>query len=164
MKKNITLSLKKTNSSKFRSIATIILSTSFIFLFLNCTHTNKKSNDFFDNNEDKLSLNNNGISKLRFINKRIDFGNVPKDTLLIHRFNFLNTSNNNLIINHVNPDCICTGYTLSNDTILPGDTAYIELKFDTQNKYGKQKIYTIVSANTKPKLNKLTLLANVKNK
>lgn len=159
MKKNTTLPMK-TKSKLIQTITFI----SIIILSIKCTNTDQKCNIFSGNNEEKQSYKNKRITKLSFINKRADFGNVPPDTLLVQTFNFINTGNNNLIINYVNPDCICTGYTLSEDTILPGDTAHINLKFDTHNKYGSQKIYTIVSANTKPKLNKLTLLANVKNK
>ena len=81
--------------------------------------------------------------------------------VLYAKYFFKNIGKNNLIIKYVNPDCICTGYSLSNDTISPGDSAYIELQFKTENKLGQQKIFTTVSANTDTKMYALIFKANV---
>lgn len=101
------------------------------------------------------------LTEMKFLNKKYDFGNVSSDTLLTARFDFINIGDNDLIIDYVNPDCTCTGYFLRNDTIAPGDSAYIELELATKNKYGEQKIYTTVRANTFTRFYKLTLTANV---
>ncbi|MCX6327671.1 MAG: DUF1573 domain-containing protein [Bacteroidia bacterium] len=101
------------------------------------------------------------LADLAFKIKFYDFGNVSNDTILFAKYFFKNIGKNNLIINYVDPDCTCTGYSLSNDTISPGDSAFIELKFKTENKFGKQKIYTTVCANTETKMYSLILKANV---
>ncbi|MEG0519382.1 MAG: hypothetical protein RR555_11050 [Bacteroidales bacterium] len=44
---------------------------------------------------------------------------------------------------------------------MPKDTAYVELMFNTQGKYGLQKIYTVMKANTKAQMYKLTFYADV---
>lgn len=141
MKESITSLLEKRNSNIILSIITFTLKITLIILFVNCSNTNPRINNSHNNKKDTLSIKNNGITELRFINKRADFGEVPSDTLLIQSFNFINTGNNKLVINYVNPDCLCTGFKLSEDTVLQGDTACIKLKFDTHNKFGKQKIY-----------------------
>ncbi|MDE5417934.1 DUF1573 domain-containing protein [Labilibaculum sp. DW002] len=104
---------------------------------------------------------NHRLSSLIFINKYIDFGKVRQDTLLIGKYRFYNSGSDTLFIKYVNPDCSCTGYSLSNDTIQPLDTAFIELKFDTKEKLGFNKIYTTVRANTQTEFYKLTLKAYV---
>lgn len=106
-------------------------------------------------------ISKEGLSEMKFINKRFDFGDVSNDTLLIADFNFVNIGNNDLIIKYVNPDCTCTGFFLSNDTICPGDTAIIQLQLNTEDKHGFVKIYSTVRANTLTRFYKLTLTANV---
>ena len=86
------------------------------------------------------------LSEMKFINKRFDFGDVSDDTLLIADFSFVNISNNDLIIDYVNPDCTCTGFFLSNDTVCPGDTAFIQLQLNTEGKHGFVKIYLATPA------------------
>lgn len=98
---------------------------------------------------------------IKFNGKYVNFGEISADTLVTARFDFKNTGSNPLIIYHVNPDCSCTDFYLSNDAIKPGDSAYIELVLNTEGKFGHQKIYAVVEANTEAKLYKLTLEADI---
>jgi hypothetical protein len=93
--------------------------------------------------------------------KVIDFGVVKSDTLLNARYYLINNSDSVILINYVNPECTCTNYYVSNYSISPHDSIFIDLTLDTKNKYGEQKIYTIINANTKTKMYKLTLKANI---
>ncbi len=95
-------------------------------------------------------------------NKSVDFGIVPEDTLLQARYVFLNTTDSVIAINYVNPECSCTGYRVSDYHIAPHDSIYVDLELNTKGKYGEQKIYTIVCAETETKMYKLTLKANVR--
>ncbi len=95
-------------------------------------------------------------------NKVFDFGTVKSDTLLKARYYLINRGKTGIKINYVNPECSCTGYSVSNYHIKPNDSVYVDLTFDTKHKHGEQKIYTIISAETKTKMYKLTLKANVK--
>lgn len=103
-------------------------------------------------------------ANLEFRNKIFDFGKVNQDTLLSAKYYFSNISDDSLIIYYVNPDCICTEYSISNDTIMPGDSAFIKLTLNTSNKSGEQKIYSTVCANTKTRMYCLILKANVSEK
>ena len=98
-----------------------------------------------------------------FIKSKIfDFGNVKSDTLLNARYYLINNGKKDIKINYVNPECSCTSYFVSNYVINPNDSIYIDLFFDTRQNFGEQKIYAIVNANTKAKMYKLTLKANIK--
>ncbi|NER08674.1 MAG: DUF1573 domain-containing protein [Okeania sp. SIO3C4] len=101
------------------------------------------------------------LTEIEFKDKIFDFGEVQEDSLLIHRYYFKNVGNEKLIIDYVNPDCTCTGFTLSNDTIMPMDSAYVELKYDTKDRYGKQKLFATMKANTETKMYAIILKANV---
>ena len=113
-----------------------------------------------DSSKNKLS-DVQKSTDLQFLEKKIDFGSAPQDTILFARFHFINTGNNNLYIKSVDPDCTCTGYYINKNGIPPGDTAYIQLEYNTKNKYDDQKVYAIVEANTNIKMYKLTLKANI---
>ena len=103
------------------------------------------------------------ITDLIFFDKIYDFGLIKHDSIVTALYTFINTGEHNLIIKSVNPDCTCTGYTLSKDTIMPNDTAFIQLTLNTHDKFGEVKAYTIVTANTEDKLYKLTLKGDVGN-
>ncbi|MDP3442653.1 MAG: DUF1573 domain-containing protein [Ignavibacteria bacterium] len=126
----------------------IILGTIIISCIKNKRH--KESNE-----EVKL------LPELRFFQKVSDFGSVPKDTILMARYYFMNSGNDTLYIENISPDCTCTSYHLSKNNILPNDTAFIELEFNTEHKYGEEKVYAVVEANTISKMYKLTIKANV---
>ena len=101
------------------------------------------------------------ITDIKFDKKVINLGDATNDTLLTAKYKFYNTGNSPLIIEYVNPDCICTKYEISKDTVLPNDSAFIKLYLDTHDKYGEVKLYSTVCANTKTKFYKLTMNVNI---
>ncbi|MFP4022932.1 MAG: DUF1573 domain-containing protein [Thiohalospira sp.] len=124
-------------------------------LLSSCSNTTDKDK------KNNVIQSNVKTTNLKFNNKYVNFGKLSVDTLVTARFDFKNTGSNPLIIYHVNPDCSCTDFYLSNDSVNPGDSAYIELVLNTEGKFGYQKIYAVVEANTKAKLYKLTLEADI---
>lgn len=103
-----------------------------------------------------------GVAELKFLEKKIDFGSVPNDTVLTGKYDFVNPSRDTLIITSVNPDCTCTGYMLSREKIPPNDTGYITLKVSTRHKSGAVVLYSTISANTPTRLYSLKMMANVR--
>ena len=95
-------------------------------------------------------LNLKSEDELVIRKRAIDFGVVSANTDSI------------IVINYVNPECSCTGYKVSNYHIEPRDSVYVDLELNTKGKYGEQKIYTILRAETETKMYKLILKANVK--
>lgn len=131
-----------------------------IFFIFSCNSKQNRHPLLIPNDNTKEYSIDSG-AKLTFKNKTIDFGNISADTLLTAKYKFFNTGENDVVIYYVNPDCSCTNYYLSNDTILPGDSAFIILEFSTANRFGQQKIYATVCANTFDKFYKLTLKTNI---
>lgn len=101
------------------------------------------------------------LTSMEFRERVVDFGRVSADTLLCATFVARNTGAKPLVIYYVNPDCSCTGYTLSKPVVQPGDTLSIVLKLDTRHKSGLHRLYTIVRANTEDQLYRLMLKAEV---
>lgn len=119
------------------------------------------SNTTDQDKKDNIIQSKVKTTNIKLNSKYKNFGKVAPDTLLTARFEFKNTGSNPLFIYRVNPDCSCTDFYLSNDSIVPGDSAYIELVLNTEGKFGHQKIYAVVEANTDAKLYKLTLEADI---
>jgi len=97
-----------------------------------------------------------------FARKSFDFGEVSRDTLLLAKFWFKNTGDTTLVVEYVIPDCLCTRFNLSNDTISAGDSAFIELALSTIDKFGPLKIYTTLATNTDEKYYLLRMQGLVK--
>jgi len=129
----------------------------WFIVFLSCGRGRDSEMD--TNTKFKSSRN---LTKIKFFNKRVDFGYVNSDTLLTGKYIFMNSGNFDLIIDYVSPDCSCTDFYLSKKSIKPGDTAYILLKLLTKSKFGNEKIFATVSANTEERLYSLQLLVNIK--
>ena len=98
---------------------------------------------------------------LKFSKKVFDFKTVSEGEILKADYVFKNPSKDTLRIEYVNPECSCTSYELSSETIPPNGDGYITLVFDTKDRVGKNASYAVVKANTKTKLYKLTLKATV---
>jgi hypothetical protein len=103
------------------------------------------------------------LTDLRFLKKRIDFNAVSRDTVLIAKYPFINIGKKDLVIQEIDPECTCTGYTLDKKRIQPGDTGYIILRYPTKDKVGEAKAYATVTANTATKIYSLEIVALVKN-
>lgn len=104
---------------------------------------------------------NDPLTDLDFDSKIVDFSDVPSDTILNAVFVIKNTGDKPLIIYNVNPDCSCTGYSLSKYNIAVADTASLTLMVDTKNKHGQNVLNTTIKANTDKGLYNLRVKANV---
>jgi hypothetical protein len=102
------------------------------------------------------------LTELKFLNTKVEFGRVPRDTNLTARYLFVNTGKKPLIISSVLPDCMCTSYKLSNKITKPYDTGSVVLTLSTKEKVGPVQLYSTVMANTTSKMYALKIVANVK--
>ena len=139
------------------SFVVLPLVLALVLVFNACKHVTKAAAKFPDPESDSSHF-----AELKFLQHKIDFGSVPGDTLLTGKYNFLNPSRDTLIITSVNPDCTCTGYTLSRERIPPNDTGFILLKVSTKNKSGAVVLYSTITANTATRLYSLKMMANVR--
>lgn len=130
-----------------------------LFFIWGCqsNETEQKSKD-----SEIVNFANEKLTTLELKNTVVDVGSISDDTTVFADYYLQNTGSEDLHIYSVAPDCYCTGYKLSKKVVSSGDTAKIVLEFNSKNKYGKQKIYSTVTVNTKDKLYRLILKANIK--
>ena len=86
-------------------------------------------------------------AKIAFSEKQHNFGDIREDMkYATHRFSFKNTGNKNLFINTVQTSCGCTTPDWTRDTIKPGESGFVDAKYETIGRIGSfQKTITVYS-------------------
>ena len=102
-----------TNLKLMKSIVMLVLVTSFTTLTA-------------QNSTDKA------VGILTFENETIDFGTIAAKENGIRAFKFTNTGNAPVVISQVKSSCGCTVASKPEKPILPGETAQIEVSYDTK--------------------------------
>ena len=62
----------------------------------------------------------------------VDYGMIEKGSDPLRKFPFKNTGNEPLIIKNAKGSCGCTVPTYPKEPVMPGETAVIEVRYDTQ--------------------------------
>lgn len=70
--------------------------------------------------------------KMQFDTMTIDFGTVGKGSDPVRRLKFTNLGNEVLIIKTAKGSCGCTVPTFPKEPILPGESDFVEVRYDTQ--------------------------------
>jgi hypothetical protein len=65
-----------------------------------------------------------------------DFGQVKEGQVLQHSFVFRNDSGRTLNINNITTSCGCTTANIQKNMLLPGETTFLEVSFNTKGYSG----------------------------
>lgn len=90
-----------------------------------------------------------------------DFGSISEGEVVKHVFNFTNTGEVPLIIERAQGSCGCTVPSYPKEPIPPGATGQIQVEFNSKGRTGVQNKTVTITANTEPKVSKLTIRSNV---
>jgi len=91
-----------------------------------------------------------------------DFGNVKRGVELEAKYYLVNKGETEIKINEVRPSCTCTSFFVSNYTVMPKDSVYIDLKLNTKDSsLGLDKLYVIIDADTETRKYRLLMKANI---
>ncbi len=101
--------------------------------------------------------------KIEFDEKQHNFGDIREDIkYATHRFSFKNTGTQDLFINTVQTSCGCTTPDWTRDTIRPGQSGYVDAKYETIGRIGSfQKTITVYSNAVNYPFVHLDILGNV---
>lgn len=93
-----------------------------------------------------------GQAVLHVLNKEVDFGGIPKDTVAEGILRIQNTGQAPLVINTVHTDCGCTVASYSKAAIAPDSISEIKVRFNSKGRLpGKfRKIIRIRSNASNP--------------
>ncbi|WKN42453.1 DUF1573 domain-containing protein [Tunicatimonas pelagia] len=84
--------------------------------------------------------------QITFAQDTKDFGDIIQGDKVSHSFEFENTGTEPLILSNVLTTCGCTATAWPREPIAPGESAKIEVSFNSTGKKGRQnKVVTVVS-------------------
>ncbi|RPD98239.1 DUF1573 domain-containing protein [Aureibaculum marinum] len=90
--------------------------------------------------------------KFKFATKDVDYGTIEQHADGLRKLKFSNVGKSPLIISSVSSSCGCTVPSFPKEPIMPGDSAEISVKYDT-NRIGKiTKSITITSNADRPRI------------
>ena len=101
------------------------------------------------------------VPSFEFENELHDFGSITQGEKVSYSFKFKNTGKKNLIISSANGSCGCTVPQYPKNPIAPGQSASIEVVFNSEGKEGKQDKSVTLMANTNPASKVLKISGNV---
>ncbi len=110
---------------------------------------------------DSANLKKNYLPKMSFKNKVHDFNTVYEGEKVEHKFSFTNTGNSELIISSVNTSCGCTISDYPKKPLMPAESSFIKVIFDSKNKKGFFHKAIEVKANTFPNKHVLEIIGKV---
>lgn len=99
---------------------------------------------------------------IKFENLTHDFGTIREGEKVSFTYKFKNTGEAPLIIERALASCGCTLPEWTTEPVLPGDTGFIKVEFDSSGKLNLQNKSIHVTANTWPKMTILGFTAMVK--
>ena len=89
-------------------------------------------------------------AKIEFKQETIDYGTIEKGADGIRTFEFTNTGDAPLVISKVKSSCGCTVPSWPDQPIMPGATAEIQVKYDTNRVMPIRKTITVTLNATRP--------------
>ena len=101
-------------------------------------------------------------TRVEWIKKTWDFGNITQGETVTHTFYFKNTGTQNLLIKNVETGCGCTTADYDKAPVRPGKEGKIEIAFNSEGRYGKQYKEIRIFANIPEKQVILSFTATVK--
>ena len=99
---------------------------------------------------------------VQLIDSVYDFGTVQDGAVVQFSYRFKNTGTKPLVIMNASASCGCTVPEKPEQPIMPGETGYIKVKFDSKGRVGEAHKTVHVESNAQPQFPELLLKGNVK--
>lgn len=101
------------------------------------------------------------VAKLAFTQTTYDFGVIEQGEVISHEYTFRNTGTVPLLITDARSTCGCTVPDWPRQPIEPGQTGRLTVRFDSENKSGRQNKPVSITANTYPAITDIYLTGMV---
>ncbi|MCW3089699.1 MAG: hypothetical protein JWP81_768 [Ferruginibacter sp.] len=98
---------------------------------------------------------------VQLIDSLYNFGKVTEGEKVTYNFRFKNVGTKPMVITSTSASCGCTVPEKPEKPILPGETSFIKVVFNSQGKVGPNQKTVTVMANTKPAFPPLILTGDV---
>lgn len=134
----------------------LFLSLAAAAMLMACHHT-----DPADASAAGTSANAADAPVMTFEKDTHDFGKILPGQKVTYEFKFTNTGKTPLIITDAKASCGCTTPSWPHKPVRPGESAGIEVIFDSTGKMGLQDKQIVITANTRPAQNIVHLIGEV---
>ncbi|HAO04734.1 MAG: DUF1573 domain-containing protein [Chitinophagaceae bacterium] len=98
---------------------------------------------------------------VQIIDSSYNFGKITDGEIVAYNFRFKNTGSKPLIIVNTAASCGCTVPEKPDQPVLPGETGFIKVKFDSHNRVGQAHKTIAVTSNANPPFTDLVLTGEV---
>ncbi len=139
-----------------------MLKDSFFLLgfFLLITGCDVRKKDTKANIPSKIEVKD--PTTVQVIDSVYDFGKVSEGEVIEYSYRFKNNGNKPLVITEQpRASCGCTIAERPEEPVMPGDTGYIKVKFNSENRPGEARKTVTVSSNANPPFPELLLMGEV---
>ena len=106
---------------------------------------------------DNEQIDPSEVAVITFEEEVFNFGEVGEGDIIEHTFRFSNSGKAPLLISNAKSTCGCTVPTWPKNAIAPGEEGEITVRFDTENKGGRQSKPISITANSLPAQTKIYL-------
>lgn len=144
---------------------TILFAITTIAVFASCD-VKRKDRIADDSNIDSSKRANavNNPTTVQLIDSAFDFGTITEGEKVEYSYRFVNTGKSPLMVFSASASCGCTVPEKPEKPVLPGDTSFIRVVFNSQGKVGQNHKDITIMANTAPSFPLLKLSGEVKAK
>lgn len=104
---------------------------------------------------------NSNPTTVQIIDSAYDFGKRTEGEIVEYSYRFKNTGKNPLIIMNASASCGCTVPEKPEQPIMPGETGYIKVKFNSDKRVGTAHKTINVTSNAQPAFPELQLTGEV---
>jgi archaellum component FlaG (FlaF/FlaG flagellin family) len=140
----------------------IIITFAVTAAFVSCDVKRKdKISDSVNIDSTKMANAMNQPTTVQLIDSTFDFGTITEGEKVEYSYRFKNTGSTPLMIVSASASCGCTVPEKPEKPILPGETSYIKVVFNSQGKVGQNHKDITVIANTSPAFPTLKLSGEV---
>jgi hypothetical protein len=150
----------------WRRFAYLFLISLFIISLSSCGYIGKNkdsiSSDVVNNpNTADGKSDPTKLPMIKFVEEIHDFGKIIEGESVSYYFKFTNTGKSDLLIADVNTSCGCTVPSYPKEPIRPGQSSFINVKFNSAGKRGFQTKNITIVANTQPTSTTIRIKAQV---
>jgi len=136
----------------------LFFSVTIAFISCDVRRKDKVADDAVQRMEQALK----DTTAVEVIDKTYNFGTITEGDKVEYNFRFKNTGKKPLVITNATASCGCTVPERPDKPVMPGDTSFIKVVFNSKGKSGHQDKSIIVSSNAKPSFPDLMLSGEVK--
>ncbi len=122
----------------------------------------RKNDRVVDDSVQQLENAKKDTTTVQLIDSVYNFGNITEGEKVTYNFRFKNTGTKPLVIANTSASCGCTVPEKPEKPIMPGETGFIKVVFNSQGKLGHNDKNITVMANTNPAFPALVLTGDVK--